>query len=86
MVYGVLRLINFANSEVFMIGTFATLFIEIHVLGYAASSPSLHGAKLVWTLILVFIGSMIASKVANSKLALVIILLQVKAIKICPQV
>ena len=25
MVYGVLRLINFANSEVFMVGTFATL-------------------------------------------------------------
>ena len=26
MVYGVLRLINFAHSEIFMIGTFATLF------------------------------------------------------------
>jgi branched-chain amino acid transport system permease protein len=60
MVYGVLRLINFANSEVFMIGTFATLYLEVHVLGYATNSPSLHGAKLVWTLVLVFIGSMIA--------------------------
>ena len=60
MVYGVLRLINFANSEVFMLGTFATLYVEIHVLGYATSSPSLHGAKLVWTLLLVFIASMIA--------------------------
>ena len=27
LVYGVLRLINFAHSEIFMIGTFATLFI-----------------------------------------------------------
>src|SRR5262245_12085084 len=27
MVYGVLRLINFAHSEIFMIGTFATLFV-----------------------------------------------------------
>ncbi len=26
MVYGVLRLINFANSEVMMVGTFATVF------------------------------------------------------------
>jgi branched-chain amino acid transport system permease protein len=60
MVYGVLRLINFANSEVFMLGTFATLYVEIHVLGYATSSPSLHGAKLVWTLLIVFIASMIA--------------------------
>lgn len=33
MVYGVLRLINFANSEVFMLGTFAVLWIEIELLG-----------------------------------------------------
>src|SRR5918993_4638202 len=26
LVYGVLRLINFAHSEIFMVGTFATLF------------------------------------------------------------
>jgi branched-chain amino acid transport system permease protein len=51
MVYGVLRLINFANSEVFMIGTFTTLYLEIHVLGYATNAPSLHGIKLVLTLL-----------------------------------
>ena len=65
MVYGVLRLINFANSEVFMIGTFATLYIEIHILGYATNSPSLHGAKLVWTLLLVFIDSQTGKIVAG---------------------
>jgi len=27
MVYGVLRMINFANSEIFMVGTFATIII-----------------------------------------------------------
>jgi branched-chain amino acid transport system permease protein len=31
MVYGVLRLINFAHSEIFMIGTFAALFLIISV-------------------------------------------------------
>ena len=29
MVYGVLRLINFAHSEIFMIGTFATLQVML---------------------------------------------------------
>ena len=28
MVYGVLRLINFANSEIFMVGTFATVIVS----------------------------------------------------------
>jgi len=32
MVYGVLRLINFANSEVFMVGTFSILFIQVSIL------------------------------------------------------
>ena len=31
MVYGVLRLINFAHSEIFMIGTVATLFTVTHI-------------------------------------------------------
>ena len=60
MVYGVLRLINFANSEVFMVGTFATLFIETHVLGYAINAPSLHGFKLIYTLFFAFVASMVA--------------------------
>lgn len=31
MVYGVLRLINFAHSEIFMIGTMTSLFILITI-------------------------------------------------------
>jgi len=60
MVYGVLRLINFANSEVFMVGTFATLYIETHIFGYAISAPSLHGFKLIYTLAAAFLASMLA--------------------------
>ena len=33
LVYGVLRLINFAHSEVFMYGTFATLWMTITLVG-----------------------------------------------------
>jgi branched-chain amino acid transport system permease protein len=53
MVYGVLRLINFANSEVFMLGTFATLYFQVTVLGFPSSSPSIHGMKLVGVLVIV---------------------------------
>ena len=60
MVYGVLRLINFANSEVFMFGTFATLYIEVHFLGYDIGAPSLHGFKLVYTLAFALLASMLA--------------------------
>ena len=31
MVYGVLRLINFANSEIFMVGTFATVLVSRNI-------------------------------------------------------
>jgi branched-chain amino acid transport system permease protein len=52
MVYGVLRLINFAHSEIFMIGTFAALFT---VSGFALSSPvggvALIGVTLVLALV-----------------------------------
>jgi branched-chain amino acid transport system permease protein len=63
MVYGVLRLINFANSEVFMIGTFATLYLQTKVLGYTNASPTIHGAKLWWTLALSLVASMLVSAV-----------------------
>jgi branched-chain amino acid transport system permease protein len=71
MVYGVLRLINFANSEVFMIGTFTTLYLEVHVLGYATNAPSLHGIKLILTLLAVFVGSMISCAVVAMLVELV---------------
>ena len=48
MVYGVLRLINFANSEVFMLGTFAVLWVEIEVLGHPVTAKPLAGFELVY--------------------------------------
>lgn len=57
MVYGVLRLINFAHSEIFMIGTFGALLV-INWLGI--SSP-LSGLGLVGTLLLVTAAAAMAS-------------------------
>ena len=63
MVYGVLRLINFANSEVFMIGTFATLYIQTNILGYTNLSDPITGTKLWGAMILSLLGSMIVAAV-----------------------
>jgi branched-chain amino acid transport system permease protein len=57
MVYGVLRLINFAHSEIFMIGSFAALF----VLGLITPSGPLQGFALIGMIILLFVAAMIAS-------------------------
>jgi branched-chain amino acid transport system permease protein len=57
MVYGVLRLINFAHSEIFMIGSFAGLF----VLSLFGLSAPLTGAALIGMLILLFVGATLAS-------------------------
>ena len=58
MVYGVLRLINFANSEVFMVGTFSVLFIQITVLGHAVNRDPMKGWPLVFALLLSLIAAM----------------------------
>jgi branched-chain amino acid transport system permease protein len=63
MVYGVLRLINFANSEVFMLGTFSVLFVEITVLGHPVTAKPLHGFELIYTMVIALVGSMIACAV-----------------------
>lgn len=68
MVYGVLRLINFANSEVFMLGTFATLYFQVTVLGYPSSSPSLGG----WTLVRVLFLSLLAAMLASAIVAVLV--------------
>ncbi len=57
MVYGVLRLINFAHSEIFMIGTFASLWVITTV---GISSP-LTGIALVGLLALMILVAMVAS-------------------------
>ena len=59
MVYGVLQLINFAHSEVFMIGTVTTLFAFRN--WFAVDNP-LGGISLV----LVILGALIASMLASA--------------------
>ena len=46
MVYGVLRMINFANSEIFMWGTFGAIVASRNLFGYSQTSEPAHGAKL----------------------------------------
>jgi len=50
MVYGVLRMINFANSEVFMYGTFATVVIIRDVFKFTQQSEPATGMRLVFIL------------------------------------
>jgi branched-chain amino acid transport system permease protein len=57
MVYGVLRLINFAHSEIFMIGTFASLL----VLTTMGISAPVSGFALVGLILLMIVVSMAAS-------------------------
>lgn len=57
MVYGVLRLINFAHSEIFMIGSFASLF----VLTTMGVSAPLGGIALVGMILLMIVVSMAAA-------------------------
>jgi branched-chain amino acid transport system permease protein len=71
MVYGVLRLINFANSEVFMLGTFATLVIQTTFFGYDMNAEALHGMKLVWVMTATFLGTMIFSAILGVLVELV---------------
>lgn len=59
MVYGVLRLINFANSEIFMLGTFGTILFESRIFGYPATSQPLRGAELITVLTVSLLGSMV---------------------------
>jgi len=57
MVYGVLRLINFAHSEIFMIGTFAALLV-LNIIGL---SGPLSGFALFGMLLLLFVAAMAVS-------------------------
>ena len=62
LVYGVLKLINFAHSEIFMIGVFASLF-TLHALGVpdTAIHPERTGVALVFTLAAMTLVAMAAS-------------------------
>jgi branched-chain amino acid transport system permease protein len=56
----VLRLINFAHSEIFMIGIFASLF-ALHGLGMEPADPPKTGLALAFTVIAVTVVAMAAS-------------------------
>ncbi|MEO6120766.1 MAG: branched-chain amino acid ABC transporter permease [Acidimicrobiales bacterium] len=60
LVYGVLRLINFAHSEIFMVGVFAALF-TMHALGISDGDPAKGGLALGFTLAAVVLGAMVVS-------------------------
>jgi len=60
LVYGVLKLINFAHSEIFMIGVFASLF-TLHGLGMQPADPAKTGPALVFTLVAMTLVAMAAS-------------------------
>ncbi len=57
LVYGVLRLINFAHSEVFMFGTFASLWIVMFLGGKAGGSVG----QVVFWIAMMFIAAMLMS-------------------------
>src|SRR6478609_10435897 len=57
LVYGVLRLINFAHSEVFMYGTFACLWIVVFLGGRAGGSL---GSVIFW-IAMMFVAAMLMS-------------------------
>lgn len=58
-----LRLINFAHSEIFMIGIFASLF-AMHGLGIDTADPARTGLSLVVTLAGVLVVAMLASGIS----------------------
>lgn len=61
MVYGVLRMINFANSEIFMWGTFASVVVTERVFNYTVTTDPAKGFKLILVLLLCIVASMATS-------------------------
>ena len=78
MVYGVLRLINFANSEVFMIGTFTVLFMQVTVLNHDVNTQPIAGMGLVVTMIL----SLFAAMMICALLAMLVELVAYRRLRI----
>src|SRR3954449_1479033 len=67
LVYGVLRLINFAHSEVFLTGTFAAIGIWA-LFGFDPNTPT----PGFWVMLGLLIAAMIAAIVASGAMALVV--------------
>lgn len=60
MVYGVLRLINFAHGDIYMLGAFFGLYISRWT-GAVALSQKANGAVPLWMTALIFAGAMLGS-------------------------
>ncbi|WP_225978384.1 branched-chain amino acid ABC transporter permease [Gandjariella thermophila] len=60
LVYGVLNLINFAHSEVFIVGAYAVFFV-LSGLGFGPSAPALSIGALVADLLLAMVAAMLVS-------------------------
>jgi branched-chain amino acid transport system permease protein len=60
LVYGVLKLINFAHSEIFMIGVFSSLF-AMHALGVHEGDPTKTGFTLFAVLAIATLAGMLGS-------------------------
>jgi branched-chain amino acid transport system permease protein len=67
LVYGVLRLINFAHSEVFMVGTFATI-ATLHIMGLESDGPFPSAGGLILYLLV----SLAVAAIASGVTALVV--------------
>jgi len=65
MVYGVLRMINFANSEIFMLGTFGTVIVIRDFYGFTQASDPASGVRLILILVSCLVASMIISGVVS---------------------
>lgn len=63
LVYGVLRLINFAHSEIFMIGVFTSMY-AVRWTGMELGDPSKNGAALAATIGFMMLTAMLASGLA----------------------
>ncbi len=61
MVYGVLQLLNFAHSEVFMIGSFAGLYALKKIFGIEATSEGVGGIELIAALFVAILVAALAS-------------------------
>ena len=60
LVYGVLNLINFAHSEVFIMGCYA-VFFTLSFLGFGPSAPNLGVGQIVLNLLLALVAAIVAS-------------------------
>jgi len=67
LVYGVLNLINFAHSEVFITGCYA-VFFTLTWLGFGPSAPNLS----IWAIIVNLILALVAGMVASAAIAFIL--------------